>query len=181
LRSAENALRRESLTGVEFSAAEWGSLVRERDLRQLTITMICRYASVAIPPILAEADGLTMGTRIILDYQDMMRHGIPAVTTVLTANGAEESDTLTNTLGEFDVVADWWKQKLCEMQGVENVLVKSIDTDLIVICTLLHRPGDKHCVETTFKKKPCFFDIAVFHTWLQTQGYKLEVTIDAHT
>ena len=171
--SVERALPRASLEEVKFSAADWGCLVRERELRQLTITLMCRYASERIPVILAEM-GVAEGTRIILDYQDMGRPGTPGIAVVLTAGGKEESTELANELGEFDVVANWWVQKVRGVQGVENVLVKSIDTDLLVICTLLHREGEHHYVQTTLKKKRCFFDIATFHNWLCREGYQLE-------
>jgi hypothetical protein len=169
----QRALSRGSLDDVKFSAADWGCLVRERELRQLTITLLCRYASARIPVILAEM-GVAEGTRIILDYQDMGRPGTPGIAAVLTADGVEESTELANELGEFDVVANWWVQKVREVPGVENVLVKSIDTDLLIICTLLHREGEHHYVQTTLKKKRCFFDIALFHNWLHTEGYRLE-------
>ena len=170
------ALRRDKLESFDLRAKEWAALVEHRESRQFVITAVCRYASVAIPGILAEA-GVPEDHSIVLDYQEMDLDETTAKkgeSVVLWLRAGSKEAGESNSFGEFDVAAWWWQKKMREIPGVHTVMVQSKDTDLMMIGTLVHKPGDSVYVETTMQRKAYFFDISAFHTWLTTRSYVVE-------
>lgn len=125
----------------------WACVLNDRSTRKVIVPFLMRCAARVL------GDMIPQGKHLIIDYEDEEPGGAPVALHGCTKSNDDDGKFITgsmftNTIGEFDNCIAFWSNALSNAFPVHRpcLLVDTIDTDLMFICTMLsenrrHDPG----------------------------------------